>query len=153
MTKNTQTTLTITEAEANQIAAYNPEIQTKLRELADKKAIIADFKKNDEKAQELAEIIKAAQEDLKNYVETHDDNLELVEEIGALEGEIKEAIKAAANKTSLKVKDLGKYFKARAKKKVKEVIEVGEVFNVLDDKIGGASDDIASFAPSKKGGV
>lgn len=156
MTKATNTInlpVEISDKDAEQIAAYNPDIQTKLRTLATKKAVLADFKKNDDKAQELAEIIKAAQEDLKNYVEKHDDNLEVVEEIETLGKEIKEAIKAAANKTIFKVKDLGKYFKARAKEKVKETIEVGSIFTSLDKAVGGAPDVVAEFVTTKKGGV
>jgi cell division septum initiation protein DivIVA len=125
---------------------YSREIGPLVRQIDTKKQIIKDFKETDETAQNLAQYVKDAQEALKAHVEKENDDI--LKEIKELETELKEAVKAAARSTKgtdreFTSGELTPYFKARNKpvemgkvKPVKKVIDKGETFEELEDKIG-----------------
>lgn len=131
------------------LVEYSREIGPRVREIETKKQIIKDFKTTDERAIELAEVVKTAQAELKAYVEK--ENADILDEIKALEGELKTAVKGAARSTKgtdreFTAGELKPYFVARNKtvemgkpKPVKKVIDKGETFEVLETKLG--SDD------------
>ena len=132
------------------LVEYSREIGPRVRDIINKKQIIKDFATTDARAIELAEAVKAATEsakaELKAYVEK--ENAELLEEIKELEKELKLAIKAAARSTKgtdreFTAGELKPYFVARNKPfeqgktpPVKQVIEKGDTFEVLEAKIG-----------------
>ena len=125
----------------NKIKTYNSEIMTKLRESAIKAELIADFKKTNEGYLELMEKVKEAQAAAKEYLEKFENAGEVIQEKKELDKEIKLAIQAAAEGTEYEEKDMFKvltsYFKDRAKDKVKEKIDLGKEFFVLDDIVDG----------------
>jgi hypothetical protein len=128
------------------LVEYSREIGPRIRELDKKKQIIKDFKETDEKAIELSDEVKAAQEKLKAYVE--EQNKDVLDEIKGLEGELKEAMKAAARSTKdterpFTVGELKPYFVARNKpveqgkqKPVEKVIVKGDTFEELETIVG-----------------
>ena len=125
----------------NKIKTYNPEIMTKLRESAIKADVIKDFKATNEGYLELMEKVKEAQTAAKEYLEKFENAGEVTQEKKELDKEIKLAIQAAAEGTEYEEKDMFKvltsYFKDRAKDKVKEKIDLGNEFCVLDDIVDG----------------
>ena len=125
----------------NKIKTYNPEIMTKLRESAIKSDLIKDFKATNEGYLALMEKVKEAQTAAKEYLEKFENAGEVTQEKKELDKEIKLDIKAAAEGTEYEEKDMFKvltsYFKDRAKDKVKEKIDLGNEFCVLDDIVDG----------------
>jgi len=129
---------------------YSREIGPRVRDILNKKQILADFKTTDTKALELAEVVKEHQAELKAYVEK--EQAELREEIAELEKELKQALQACARSTKdtdrpYTVSELKAYFVARnkpfemgTKPPVKKVIEKGETFEELETKIGKDDD-------------
>jgi cell division septum initiation protein DivIVA len=128
------------------LVEYSREIGPLVRQIETKKQILKDFKTTDEKAIELAQNVADGQAELKKYVA--EQNKELLDEIKALEGELKQAVQAAARSTKdtdrpFTVGELKPYFKARNKphemgkpSPVKKVIVKGDTFEELETKIG-----------------
>lgn len=128
------------------LVEYSREIGPRIRAIEFKKQIIKDFKGMDETALELADKVKAAQEELKAYVDR--EHAELIDEIKALEAELKTAIKGAARATKdtprpFTAGELKPYFVARNKPveqgkvaPVKKVIDKGDTFEELEVKLG-----------------
>lgn len=128
------------------LVEYSREIGPMVRQIETKKQIIKDFKETDEHSQELKAEISALQEQLKAHVE--EQNADLLKEIKDLETELKEAVKAAARSTKdtdrpFTAGELTPYFKARNKPfemgkvpPVKKVIDKGDTFDELEEKIG-----------------
>ena len=129
---------------------YSREIGPRVRDIINKKQILADFKTTDQTALELSEKVKEVQADLKAYVEK--EQAELRDEIKQLEKELKEAYQACARATKdtdrpYTVAELKAYFTARNKPfemgttpPVKKVIEKGETFEELEEKLGPNDD-------------
>jgi len=125
---------------------YSAEIGPLIRNIETKKQIIKDFKETDEKAVELVANVKAAQDELKAYVE--EQNKDVLEELKSLNTELKEAIKGAARSTKdtarpFKAGELKPYFVARNKpvemgkqKPVEKVIVKGDTFEELETIVG-----------------
>lgn len=119
------------------LVGYSQEIAPKIRDLIKKKLILKDFKESDEKAIELANIVKEAQADLKKYVEESEDGMEILDEIKSIENEIKQAVKSAGQASNYKPKDLKAFFVARAKEDaVVKVIEKGDIFKDIKQLLG-----------------
>lgn len=132
------------------LVEYSREIGPRVRAIEAKKQALKDFKETDQKAIELTEAIKTANEsakaELKSYIES--ENADLIEEIKELEKELKEAIKGAARATKdtdrpFTAGELKPYFVARNKtveqgkpKPVDVVINKGGTFTTLEQKIG-----------------
>ncbi len=118
--------------DAKLLLAYSQEIAPKIRELLKKKELLKDFKDSDETALELADAVKSAQAALKDYIEKSDDGKEIIDEIHAIEKEVKEAIKGAAKASTFKPAQLKAFLLARAKEDaVKKVIDKGSIFTEL----------------------
>jgi uncharacterized coiled-coil DUF342 family protein len=115
---------------------YSKEIAPLIRQAEYQKDLMKDFKETDEKALELAELIKEAQEALKEYLSSQEEFKALQESLKAIESDIKEAIKAAAKGTDFKPAMLKKFFVARNKEEgVVKVVEAGVTFKELDDML------------------
>lgn len=112
---------------------YSREIGPKIRDLLKKKEILKSYKDEDEKVAELQAAIKESQDELKKFLEKHDDFREIYEEIKDLENDIKQAIKGAERATDKKFPAalLKTYFVARAKESVEKTVEKGSQFNEL----------------------
>ena len=120
---------------SNKLQAYNQNIQPLITAIAHQAELLKDFKDSNEEAQDLIKAVKDAQEALKAFLEDHEDSSEIMENKKALETELKEAISAAAKDSNYKAVDLAKYFKTRNKKKTKNVIMAGVMFDELDNII------------------
>jgi gas vesicle protein len=124
------------------LVEYTREILPLYRELFKRQDLLKNFKETDEKAQELTEIIKEAQANLKNYLEENGESKEMMSNIKNISRDIKEAVKAAnsvlneGNGDEVKAVELAGYFKARAKAEVEKSILKGVLFKDLDDVIG-----------------
>lgn len=128
------------------LVEYSREIGPRIRTIEGKKQALKDFKETDSKAQELAQKVKDAQAELKAYVEK--ENADLIQEIKELNGELKQALQAAARSTkdtdrAYTVGELKPYFTARNKpvqqgkpSPVKKVIVKGDTFEELEVKVG-----------------
>lgn len=128
------------------LVEYSREIGPLIRNIETKKQIIKDFKETDEKAVELVANVKAAQDELKAYVEA--ENKDVLDELKSLNTELKEAIKGAARSTKdtprpFKAGELKPYFVARNKpvemgkqKPVEKVIVKGDTFEELETIVG-----------------
>ncbi len=126
----TQTTKQVT------LIEYSKEIMPLIRNILKKKELQADFKDSDEGYLEHVGYVKEAQETAKSYLETNDDYKELDEEVKAFTKELKLAVKAAAENTEYKPKDLLAYFVARNKDDaVQKAIIKGGLFATLDEEL------------------
>jgi hypothetical protein len=120
------------------LMGYSQEIAPMIRNLIKKKLILKDFKDSDERALELAELVKEAQAELKKYIEESEDGMEIIGDIKSIEREIKEAVQAAGKASNYKPKDLKAFFVARAKDDaVVKAIEKGTIFTDLKKLLGG----------------
>ena len=120
---------------SNKLQAYNQNIQPLITAIAHQAELLKDFKDSNEEAQDLIKVVKDAQEALKAFLEDCPDSAEIIDKKSELETELKEAISAAAKDSDYKAVDLAKYFKTRNKKKTKQVIMAGEMFDALDNII------------------
>lgn len=112
---------------------YSANLAPTIREVNSLKEVLKEFKKTDEKALELQEIIKEAQEYLKKYLEEHTKMSSVIEQIKDLGKDLKEGYAAAAKGTGYKPADIGAFLQARAKDEgVKKVILKGIVFDVFE---------------------
>ena len=115
---------------------YNKEIQPLLRNLVVQKDTLKSLMEGDERVTEIQSEIKTLKEELQVHLETTEDYNEVLAAIKDIEQQVKDIISVAAefNKEYTKA-DLKAYFVARSKDKVEEVINKGEVFELLNKAI------------------
>ncbi len=130
-------TKTLNAAQAAMLTGYSKEIMPMFEAISKKANILKDFRDTDEKAMELADMIKQAQDNLKKYLEEDEHYQEITAEKKELEKELKLAIKALVTKIpEYKPAVLKKFFKSRLKEDaVKEVIDTGDIFSALDEAL------------------
>lgn len=119
----------------NKIAAYNNEIQPMLKVLTGFKEDLKDFKETDEKALKLIQAVKDAQEELKAYLEDNPTSKDILDNIKEHTKEFGLAVKAAAQGSAYKVGELKAYYVARNKETVEDVIGKGDLFSDLNKEL------------------
>ena len=123
----------------NKLKQYNGEIQELFRASAQKKELIDDFKKTDQKYLDAMVKVKEAQDAAKEILEQFENAGEWISEKKALDKSIKEAIIAATEGSEWEDKEKRKiyteYCKKRSAQKVGEVITKGVEFTALDNII------------------
>ena len=112
---------------------YSREIGPKIRKLIKLNETLKEWKAEDAGVQQFLDDIKGLQERLKEYLAEKEEDL--LEEIDALNLDIKLAVKAAAKNTQYKPAELKAYFVARAKESVSKVVDKGELFAQLEIEI------------------
>lgn len=115
------------------LQAYNQEIQPKIRQLIKKQDILKEWANDDQKIAEYKEQIKELNDNIKKYIEETES--ELYREINDLKTDIKLAVKGAAKASGYKPAELNAYFVSRAKDKVEDVIEKGNIFESLNSAL------------------
>lgn len=115
------------------IAVYAQEVLPKFRELAAKKEALKEWAKEDATILEFKAQIKEMNENIKAHIE--DVESTLVREIKALNTDISEACKAAAQGTAYEAKELKAYFQSRAADKVQDVLEKAVLFTELSEEL------------------
>lgn len=115
---------------------YQSEVLPMMRALDYQKELIADFKASDEKAVAMAEAVKQAQRELKDYLETEEYSVELHTKKKELENDIKQAITAAAAGEKYKPAELKTYWAAKVKETVDISIGRGVMFKDLEEALG-----------------
>jgi predicted Zn-dependent protease len=114
------------------LMAYSQEIAPLIRQAAELKLDLKEFKDSDEKAVKLAQAIKDAQDELKQYLEDNQKSADIIEAIKDIEKDIKLAVQAAAKNSSYKASELKSYFIARSKDEgVEKVVQKGSLFEDL----------------------
>lgn len=119
----------------NTLIEYSREIQPMIRDVLYQKELLADFKASDQKAQDLAAYVAEAQGDLKNYLESNDQSKEILDQIKAIENDVKTAVKGAARGTNYKPAELKAFLMARVKDNVDKSIIKGGLFSELEKEL------------------
>lgn len=119
----------------NKLAAYAKELSPTIRKVLELKEVVKTFKSEDDKALELQETIKEAQQDLKDYLANHFDVGSVLEEIKDLEKDLKEGFAAAVKDSDYTPADYKAYLLARAKEVVEKTITKGTTFSDLDEEL------------------
>lgn len=117
----------------NKLIAYAQEVLPNIRTLLKKQEILKEWKADDVEVQRRLQEIKDLQDSLKVYIEETES--ELVNEIKDLANDIKLACQAAAKGSNYKAAELKSYFTAKAKDKVGDVVEKGEMFLELQTEL------------------
>lgn len=117
----------------NTLLEYSREIVPLYIALNTKNEILKEWKADNAGVQKRLAEIKAAQDELKAYVEQTESGL--TREIKDVMMDISLAVKAAAKGTPFKAPTLKAYFAARAKENVSKVIEKGDAFAELDKEL------------------
>lgn len=128
--------MTQANVQATTLMAYSQEIAPLIRQAAELKADLKDFKESDEQAIKLAEVIKQAQDDLKQYLEDNQKSADIIEAIKDVEKDIKLAVQAAAKNSAYKASELKSYFIARSRDDgVEKVVCKGTLFEDLTKEL------------------
>lgn len=117
----------------NTIATYAQEILPQMRLLNEKKEALKEWVKEDTTILEFKAQIKERNENIKAHIE--DVESTLVREIKALNTDISEACKAAAQGTAYEAKELKAYFQSRAADKVEDVLLKAVLFTELSEEL------------------
>ena len=111
---------------------YSREIAPKIKDLLYQKELQKDFKESDDTAVDLAEAVKTAQAQLKDYLKKDDDYKAIQEKVDELEKEIKEAIKSMSKVCEFKPADLKAFLQARVKDVMSKKEQKGTVVKTVD---------------------